>query len=426
MIKKTRSAGMCTPRTNRINAVLLAVVVLIAVQSPASAGDEVYIDGVLHIRNGTEPSEGTSKLELEELWRVGADSDLLIGLPTRVAVDSEKRIHVLDAQLNQVQVFSPDGEHLSTLSREGNGPGEMRNPSDMIVEENGDVGIVQEYPGKVIRFDRNDNPLSTIFPGGSPEEGGWCVLMSGRARGDQLIVCGSMQKQNEAGETYKTSFMSSYDNNGSERANYIEVTKPRRNRDEQPRESTMLDPFVFCWDIGVDGRVYVAPGWEQYEIKVYKPGGDLDRIIEREYNPWQRTKEEKQNILKMFGVTGDGPPPITVEDIAPTISLYSSGVHALDNGELWIHTSRGNRELPAGILARYDVFDAKGHYRRQVEVQCPGDPWNDRLFFISDDRVVRVRRFVDVLVTSLGPGGLPEDPDSDDAMPAVICYQIKR
>lgn len=399
---------------------------LILFGSSALAGQEIQRDYVLHILNPAKPPEGVVRWELDELWRIDADSDLLIGLPTRVAVDAERRIHVLDAQLNHVQVFSLSGEHLATLSREGDGPGEMRNPSDMLVEPNGNVGIVQEYPGKVVRFDRRGDPLPSIFPGGPPEEGGWCVLMTGCARAHQLVVCGRIDRRDEEGETVRRLFMSSFAGDGTERANYIEKASPRRAGGQAMAEHELLQPFLMSWDIGPDGRVFVVPEWDHYLIHVFKPEGGFDRVIEREYEPWKRTEQEKQHILGMLGVPPDAPPPLELDEYAPTVAGYQGGVQVHENGELWIHPSRGNRNLPAGILARYDVFDREGHFRRQVEIACPGDPWNDRLVFVGEDYVVRIRRFVDAFVTSLGPGGLPEDAASDDATPAVICYRIKR
>jgi hypothetical protein len=110
----------------------------------AHAGEQTLVDGVLHVRNPAEPPDGVERLALEELWRIDEDSELLIGLPTAVAVDGTGRVHVLDAQLNQVHLFTLDGEHLGTRFREGEGPGEIRNPSDMIVAADGTVGILQE------------------------------------------------------------------------------------------------------------------------------------------------------------------------------------------------------------------------------------------------------------------------------------------
>jgi len=88
----------------------------------------------------------------------------------------------------------------------------------------------------------------------------------------------------------------------------------------------------------------------------------------------------------------------------------------------WILTSRGTREIPAGVLARFDVYNSEGHFRRRVDVRCQDDQLNDRLAVLPDGRMIRHRRFVDCLIISIGPGSLPTDErDDEDSSPAVIC-----
>jgi hypothetical protein len=415
------------PRAVRQLRPLLLFLILLPAASAAGAGEEAVVDGVLHVRNPAEPPDGVHRWELEELWRIGEEEDeLLLGLPTRVAVDGESRVHVLDAQLNHVHVFSPDGELLTTLFREGDGPGEIRNPSDMIVESDGSVGVVQEFPGKVVWVDHNGDPLPVLHPGASPESGGWSVLMNGRARGDQLVICGLKETRGDDGQTVQRKYLAAFQRDGTERAAYVDIRGPDRDMSRPPSERDLLQPWMLAWDVAPDGRVFAAMEWDRYEVHVFHPDGTLDRIIEREYEPWRRTKEEKADLQRLFAA-GGGDPSATlgVADHAPCISIYQCGLQVTDDGELWILSSRGNRALPEGVLAVLDVFDAEGHFRRQVEVHCPGDPGNDRLMILPDGRVIRVRRFVDSLTTSLGPGSLPGDDEGEEEPPAVICYRVK-
>lgn len=50
-------------------------------------------------------------------------------------LDSRGRYYVLESTSPRVQVYGPEGRHLATIGREGQGPGEFRNVSDIVVGE---------------------------------------------------------------------------------------------------------------------------------------------------------------------------------------------------------------------------------------------------------------------------------------------------
>ena len=88
------------------------------------------MNGILHVRNGSEPTGGIDVQQMKELWRVGGenDEDILFGLIPRVCSDADGNVYVLDSQLNHVLVFSPDGLLDRTLFREAKGPVKSAGP----------------------------------------------------------------------------------------------------------------------------------------------------------------------------------------------------------------------------------------------------------------------------------------------------------
>ena len=111
-------------QTTTVSILFLPLLVIFTV-GEISARESTPIEGVQHVMNGTVPREGTRVLKLEELWRVGgADDETIFGLLTQVLGDEDGNVYLLDAQLHQVFVYSPEGHLIRSLFREGEGPGE--------------------------------------------------------------------------------------------------------------------------------------------------------------------------------------------------------------------------------------------------------------------------------------------------------------
>lgn len=77
-------------------------------------------------------------------------------------------------------------------------------------------------------------------------------------------------------------------------------------------------------------------------------------------------------------------------------------------------------------MATYDVFTPDGIFERQVPVLCPeGDPTEDGIFLIDEDRVLIVKEYISAVATMYGSTGAEED-DAEAKQMELICYQIVR
>ena len=121
-MKKNPKRGTCLLRCSpaivarRAAAWLGAIALLasaLALPGTILAGEEVTVDGVIHVKNGSKPSHGKETLKLEELWRHGGEEDeTFFGVVTQAMTDEKGNVYVLDNQLNEVQVYSPAGEYI--------------------------------------------------------------------------------------------------------------------------------------------------------------------------------------------------------------------------------------------------------------------------------------------------------------------------
>jgi hypothetical protein len=100
------------------------------------------------------------EVEIGELE--GADP-YLFGSPGGVEVDGEGRIFVADRQAAQVRVFSPDGSHLRTIGRRGEGPGEFSQPDLARVRPDGRLLVRDQGNARYTLF-TPDGELVTSWP----------------------------------------------------------------------------------------------------------------------------------------------------------------------------------------------------------------------------------------------------------------------
>lgn len=409
-----------------MRAAIIVLSVWAAMATTVDAGEEAIIDGVVHITNGATPQNEPETMKLTELWRAGGDDEeILFGLVTDVLSDDEGTVYVLDTQLSEVQVFSPDGSHLRTLSRQGEGPGETNSPVDMLFMADGTVGLVQTFPGKIVKLQTDATPAGEMtFGSGDPTQGGFLRLVdAGQAAGNLVLGGERIVVNQEEGKRIGTNFLASFDENGEETVRYLEKDTVLEFANIQVVEEDQYFVHFRRWTMGNDGRVYAAADRDNYAINVYQSDGTLERIIEREFDHWTRDEMDNARIeAVMDAARRRSPIEINAEfcETEPDITT----LHVDGSGQLWVQHSRSTRELPEGILVVYDVFDEAGHFVRQVSVECPGDPLNDGLIFAGDDRVIQITGFVDAFIALQGGGAVETDEEEEPEPMEIICYNV--
>jgi len=421
-----RRAGACLGPV----AAMLSILFALSIQ-PATAGEEVTIEGVPHIKNGSTPSQGMQTLKLEEAWRIGGDDEegLLLALVSEVCGDENGNVYVFDAQLCQVHVLSPTGELLRTLFAQGEGPGETLRPRDMVVTDKG-VGVVEEFPAKVIMVDRNGLPIDNLRPTvKSAGDGNLGALTSVGFGGGRIILTGTeIIQDNERAVQDRVYFISSFSETGEELARYCESRAQYNFEKFAFSERDHIPSFWWAFDAAGDGTLYAACDRDEYAISVFSPDGKLIRVIEREFKPTKRGDAEKKRFYDMVDAALKGFPfeyTLEIEDYAPVIDYFHRGIRLDGDGNLWVTSSRGLRDHTGGAAMVYDVFDPDGHFTRQVAIECEADMQFDGLFWVSDDRVVLVTDAMSALAAQFGEGASLASEDEDGSPQEIICFNVK-
>ncbi len=411
--------------------VLIAGPFWLAAASPAAAGEVVILEGIPHVQNTDTPRDGVETLQLKELWRAGGEEDdQFFGVVSSAVADDAGNVYLLDMQLAEVQVYSPEGEWLKNLSREGDGPGEVRRPRRLLFMPDGTLGIMQGFPGKIVKIDLDGNPAGSLIPGDDPTAGGFNGLDDVKYRDGHLICCGNLMTRTDDGFR-RTQYLASFEEDGKEKVRFLEkTTTPHFTRPEfREKEEYFVDRGR--WALGTGGRIYCAPLRDRYAVHVYDPDGKLVRVIERQMEPWKRTQAEYDRVGDDMVIIANGrrlEVEKHIEDYEPSIQ----GLRVADDGYLWVLSSRSTRLQPEGIFQTYDVFDPEGHFVKQVTVPCAGSSEEDRLFLIDDSYVIVVHGAVAAARNMFGNAGR-EDEAAESAGEAagmeaepleVVCYKI--
>lgn len=382
---------------------LAALLALVALELPLPAAATAAAGAPEIVHNGAVPAGGVQTLALRERWRIDESSDVLLGDVQQVIADEQGNLYVLDRQLSQVQVFAPDGSHLRTLSREGEGPGESRQPGGLYFTPDGDLGIVQSFPGKIIRIDRSGDPRETMTVGkADPTGGGFYIIHSVQSRGGVLAYSGGELTRSENGMT-PIDCLAFCNPDGSESARLLEKTGTDMMQTRRWVEKDEYFVHRGRWTLGPDGRLYAAPERDRYVVNVYAPDGTLQRVIEREFERRRRTDAEK-DAIGGARIRADGE-EIRIEQVKDDYDPCIEELHVMDNGELWVLPSRSTTDPPAGVMQVYDVFDPAGRFVRQVAVACEGKAREDRLFVPSAAAMVLVKGYQASMRISIGGGG---------------------
>jgi len=395
-----------------------ATLVLLPLMAVSAAlADPAIIDAV-------EPALPPITIELEELWRAGGEEGLLIGLPVEAVSDAAGRVYLADQQLCKVDVFGPDGTLEGTLSREGEGPGEVRGPVDVVTLPDGTIGIAEIFPGKLVKVTEDDLPAGEIVidvSGG--ETGGFTIQTMADAEGDHLLVAGSRSVPRER-VLERIHFLAMVDHEGRETARFVEQVSEIQRPHSVVHENDFLPCFPLSSTLGPDGRVYAPRERDHYEVQVFQPDGALQHIIRRpDFTTWKRDDRDMKRVLALFHAWASPNPDTWPEfDLLDTERAIQS-LHTDGQGRLWVQHSRSNRDQADGVFLTLDLYDPAGRWQREVSLRCEGNPTSDGIRFLGDGRVLLIKGFVVARLACLG-GASASFGEDDAETVEIICYRL--
>lgn len=382
-------------------------------------GRQTVEDGITHVLNPSEPADAAQILELREQWRISGDADsggLVLGTIAEIQQDPGGNFYLLDSQLNNVHVVSPEGKHLRDIGRAGEGPGEFQWPMGLLAAGPNRIGVLDAVGQKIVFLKSDGTPdgewkasfadeqthFSPLFSWVVP--GGILLSFQLRSRNDRQVIdrdlIGLFGSDNTLAKT------------ACEKVRTRSLDQPFVF-DEGPMES-----YSFL-AVQPDGRLYVSSEYETYRIDVFDADLNPVMVIERECAPVPRTPEQVADVRATWEAFYRRlkNPEIRVEDNRRAIL----SLRPREDGNLWVETSRGWVDRPPGTCVAFDAIDEDGRFTHQVALAGQIDPWEDYLYIFGDRALVWTAGFAAVQ----GSMGVADHTDSSaESESSVICYAL--
>jgi hypothetical protein len=384
-------------------------------------GENTTVDGVTTVINPEAPAMGEIKQEMRELWRRGGEDDeeIFFGTIAEFLHDEAGNIYLLDGQLSEIQVFDPAGELLRTIGRQGEGPGEFQNGADMFWGPQGQIGVVQAWPGKIVMITPEGDPGMT-FALPYRDGGGFQSVTRGTGLGEKMILAGTAWTR-EDGKQLQFTYLKAYDASGNELATYQETSRETQFGNYEFIEEEYID-FQRRWAVAPDGRVAAALSFDDYRIHVWNADGTVDRIIERpDYPEVKRNDAEMDRFQTMYDAftRWNRGSTFRVSDHHQAVQ----DVFFREDGTLWVQSGAHRWRAPAGVFTSYDVYDTVGRFLQRVDLVADADAVEDGLFF-AGNRAFVVTDLYNALMARMG--GDSEEMEDIDAEPVtVISFEFE-
>ncbi len=367
-----------------------------------------------------------------EKWRIGGedDEDILLGLVTAALVGPDGNTYLLDTQLSQILVISPEGELITTLGREGDGPGELRRPHGLLLWDDHTLGVIQGFPGRITLLELDGTPAGTVTVGGEAEEGGFNFLNKAMLAADKIVAQkGRGSFDQKTSKSVSISTLSVLDRKGDELA---QICTNKRETDFRHRVFDEARNFseMNQWTLAPGGVIYTAPERDAYAVNAYDLDGKLQHTLRRPYTPRKRNDKDKKEITEGIAIIMNGR-RLEVETRVLDTDPAIRGLHAAADDRLFITGSHDRPEdLPEGIGSRYEVISPTGEFLEELSLRIPGfDPEADRVMFLDGRSFLHMRNIKSATeaVRAAFTGGDKDDEeeDLDDAEPLeIVLYQL--
>ncbi|MCK4506776.1 MAG: hypothetical protein KAW14_14260 [Candidatus Aegiribacteria sp.] len=289
------------------------------------------------------------------------DSNYVFASIDALAHGPDGNIYILDRGACCVKVYSPGGEFIRRISREGNGPGEVTAAFGMAVLGDGRISICAPMQGGMHNFlpDGEWEGLSAEFTNNPP--------MNMVGADSNAYIALKLTIDVVDGELISEFLIGRYEENNEPSVIYYET-----DFQFDPTDLTgLLNETLFSHEFFADrsGNVYLSQySTEDYIINVFDRDGNHILRIEKDVPRAEKSPEEIQEEktwmeawLRNIGAQG-----VVIEYNPEPYRWMISDIGCDGQGRIWVR--RGTELAPV-----FDVYDAQGNSLFVAEIEGIGD-----------------------------------------------------
>ena len=360
--------------TNKILSFLVSIIVIFSALNYFTK--ETFADEMNSIQKSNDvvvisnPKTPETKMRIvfkEELsiGEVEGDDNYMFGGSIYFNTDDEGNFYVSDSDNHRIQKYDPEGKHLLTIGREGQGPGEFRSLSSPRFDKDNNLYITDWSNRRISFFDRNGQYLKQIRlqeryenpyinSKGFIVANKWHMAQEGNVQKQRHLYGLFDEKFNLVAELFKD-----------------EIETPMPTGTNVSALADFLSNAFSIMAFRPLGRIVLADddfiyfGYpEKYEINVYSPEGKLARKITRDFEPIPVSEKDKEGFIEY--VKENFSAPVFTEDIKdrglkkikfPKHKTAYQSFTLMENG--WLAVIN-NFVLDEYTL--FDIFDQEGKY----------------------------------------------------------------
>ncbi|MFC2158897.1 6-bladed beta-propeller [Acidobacteriota bacterium] len=311
------------------------------------------VEGVKTVFNPDYPREGFFKYDFIEEVSIGStdpNEESVIDRPYDIKIDTTGLIYIMDWGDTNIKVFSPQGQLVKILSRQGQGPGEMTRGGAFDISDKDDIFVLDGMGRRIFYLNKDGQQISEFKVAGYGNNivcGPKDDLYYSITISPDIDVIGEWQTIQNQKHLFHV------DRRGKILHDFgvipdmkmrIKATSKRSSVATSSREA-----LTTVWSVSPTGILFMGYN-DKYRMDTYDGDGNHLFQFGRDFEPVKHPRHKPGNTIPEF------------------YPAYFSRNNCFDDGgNLWL------RQYVEGEVEHsvYDVFSPDGIYLKRVEVPRP-------------------------------------------------------